>query len=181
LGGRPPFGSKLRQALWADWSRALLTPSCASDFFGGAWPLLVGSGNRGTPWARTHAAYATQPFGCVAAVFEPPQPARKTATAATRSAAAPLRAPHSNSHPGGVDMPAAGHHALDLRRARIDALDAHEVEDRRTVVGIAARVRPGRVAVRPHAAGVAQALGHDLVPQRLWAVARRQALGHRIL
>src|ERR1700730_5218601 len=51
FGPLPPFGSRCWQALWADWSWELLTPSCCEGSLGVA-PLLSGSGKFGTPLER---------------------------------------------------------------------------------------------------------------------------------
>src|SRR5258707_15205106 len=76
----PVFGSRCWQAFRAAWSWELLTPSCGAVSLG-IPPLLVGSGQFGTPWARTQREKASAFWEFVDGEFadrpafgEPPEP-----------------------------------------------------------------------------------------------------------
>jgi hypothetical protein len=71
VGPLPPFGSRWRHALWAAGNRGLLSETCFA--LGGNTPLLLGSGQFGTPCKRTQWAKATMECVDPAACGEPPE------------------------------------------------------------------------------------------------------------
>src|SRR6202521_5817562 len=89
-GPLPPFVSRCRHAFWAAWTLESLAPSCCDvslDLSNA--PLLLGSGQFGTPWERMQEAKATGPLCCVTSVAgEPPQAAASASPPAAISAAA---------------------------------------------------------------------------------------------